>query len=128
MSDELLLQNILTRLEAMDGKIDKLREAIHDQGINEVDQTRRLDKIEIRMDGFEATLKEIAEKCTVTQGADDATELSQGMAAGLRMAMRNHKLLWVIIAIMSALGLIDSTALKNLIGAQSDPAAVTAEP
>lgn len=132
MSDEMLLQNILDRLTMLDSKIDGIKEDIHAQNVNEQEQNSRLERIEARMGSFEAfqttvttQLDELKKACGPQTVADEDTEISQGINAFIHKMVKNPKILWPIIAILIAMGVIDKTKALQFFGIAT-PAAVVA--
>lgn len=132
MSDELLLQNILDRLTAMDEKIDGIKEDIHAQNVNEQEQNSRLERIEARMGSFEAfqltvttQLEELKKACAPQATVDEDEEIAQGVTAAFKKVLRNPKILWPIIVVLAATGVIKSDLLTRFLGIAT-PAAVVA--
>lgn len=132
MSDEMLLQNILDRLTMLDSKIDGIKEDIHAQNVNEQEQNSRLERIEVRMGSFEAfqttvttQLDELKKACAPQVAVDDDEEIAQGFTAITRKVLRNPKVLWPIIAVLAATGVIKSDLLTRFLGIAT-PAAVVA--
>lgn len=133
MSDEMLLQTILDRLTTLDSKVDAIKEAIHEQDLNEQEQNTRLAGIEARMGAFEAfqttvttQLEELKKACSSPAGTvDDDEEIAQGFTAVVRKVLRNPKVLWPIIAVLAATGVIKSEMITKVLGIAT-PAAVVA--
>lgn len=115
MADDQLTQHILDRQGAMEIKIDSLVEAVHEIALNERDQTVKIDGLQRQMDDLKTQVADVQKVCTAAKPMiDDAEEVSQGVQAGVRLAMRNPRYLWILIAALCAFGLIDSATIQRL--------------
>lgn len=114
MADDQLIQNILDRQGRVEEKIDSLVAAVHDIALNERDQTSKIDGLQRQMDDLKTQVAEVQKVCTAKPTTDDAEEVSQGVQAGVRLAMRNPRYLWIIILALFAFGIIDSSTLQRL--------------
>lgn len=114
MADDQLTQHILDRQGAMELKIDGLVQAVHEIALNEQTQTAKIDGLQRQMDDLKVQVAEVQKACTAKPTTDDAEEVSQGVQAGVRLAMRNPRYLWIIIATLFAFGIIDSATIQRL--------------